>query len=97
MDSVVNVWDLDIVNAVKPVLTLGRSSLKSPSSKRRQKRDGTAQGHSDAVLCLDWNHIAEHVMASGSADQSLILWDLDEAKASTVVNFDSMVSPFALR
>lgn len=79
------------MNAVKPSLTLGQSSLKAKAKKRRTKRDGSAQGHSDAVLCLDWNPLAQHVLASGGADQAVVLWDLDEAKASTVISLDAMV------
>jgi WD40 repeat protein len=81
------------VNAVKPSLTLGQSSLKAKAKKRRTKRDGSAQGHSAAVLCLDWNPLAQHVLASGGADQAVVLWDLDEAKASTVISLESMVGP----
>lgn len=65
---------------------------KSKKEKTRHKRDGTAQGHTDAVLCLDWNSLSEHVLASGSADNTVVLWDLDEAKAVTILNsFNGMV------
>uniref|UniRef100_A0A914ZBI6 Periodic tryptophan protein 1 n=1 Tax=Parascaris univalens TaxID=6257 RepID=A0A914ZBI6_PARUN len=84
MDSVVNIWDLDVVNAVEPIVALGGSQKKG-KKHRRAKRDGTAQGHSDAVLCLSWNRVTEHVLASGSADQTVILWDLEEAKAATIL------------
>ncbi|VDK54708.1 unnamed protein product [Anisakis simplex] len=120
MDSAVSIWDLDVVNAVEPVVVLGdhlsgqfipvswksfliawfaalkwlcklielQKSLHSDgkkSARRRRKRDGTHQTHSDAVLSLSWNRVTEHVLASGSADQSVILWDLEEAKASTIL------------
>ncbi|KHN86928.1 Periodic tryptophan protein 1 -like protein [Toxocara canis] len=83
MNSVVNIWDLDVVNAVEPVVVLGKR--KTGNKHRRTKRDGSAQGHSDAVLCLSWNHVTEHVLASGSADETVVLWDLEEAKAATVL------------
>lgn len=104
MDSMIHVWDLDIVNAIEPVLTLGNfryfnffninifignSNLLKKSKKingNRKKRDGSAQTHTDSVLCLDWNQLADHVLASGSADKTTILWDLDQAKAATIIN-----------
>lgn len=59
---------------------------------KRQKRDGSAQKHSGAVLSLAWNRLTEHVLASGGADSSVILWDLEETKPATVAtHFDGMV------
>lgn len=79
MEPVINIWDLDVMNSVVPVVSLGKSS------GRRKKRDGSRQGHSDAVLSLAWNRITPHILASGGADKQIILWDLDEAKAAQVV------------
>uniref|UniRef100_A0A914XPR8 Anaphase-promoting complex subunit 4-like WD40 domain-containing protein n=1 Tax=Plectus sambesii TaxID=2011161 RepID=A0A914XPR8_9BILA len=87
MNAVVNIWDLDLVNAVEPVVTLGDADADSDGSKKkkRKKRDGSQQGHSDAVLDLAWNKRNEHILASASADHTVILWDLEEAKISTVL------------
>ncbi|KHJ98570.1 WD domain, G-beta repeat protein [Oesophagostomum dentatum] len=80
MEPVINIWDLDIMNAVVPVVTLG-----AKSKGRRRKRDGRDQGHSDAVLSVAWDRITPHVLASGGADRQIILWDLDEAKAAQAI------------
>lgn len=82
MNSTINIWDLDIVNAAEPVVTLGNSQKPG---KTKKKRDGSAQGHSDAVLSLAWNKLTDHVVASGGADKQVVLWDLDEAKAAQVI------------
>lgn len=88
MESTINIWDLDIVNAIEPVVTLGGKY----GQKKRSKRDGSAQGHRDAVLCLSWNKLTKHVMASGGADRTVVLWDLDQAKAAQIVpNFDAEI------
>ncbi|MFH4981036.1 hypothetical protein AB6A40_007745 [Gnathostoma spinigerum] len=82
MDAVIGLWDLDIVNSVEPALSLGQPLSKKKKSRR--KRDGSAQQHTDAVLSLAWNPLAAHVLGSGSADETVILWDLEEGKASTM-------------
>ncbi|CAD6195439.1 unnamed protein product [Caenorhabditis auriculariae] len=81
MKSEIHIWDLDIMNSVTPVVTLGKGAASKSS---RKKRDCSAQGHSDAVISLSWNRLTSHVLASGGADQQVVLWDLDEAKAAQI-------------
>ncbi|KJH41107.1 WD domain, G-beta repeat protein [Dictyocaulus viviparus] len=80
MESVINIWDLDIMNAVVPVVNLG-----DKKKGRRRKRDGSDSGHLSAVLSLAWNKITPHVLASGGADKEILLWDLDEIKVAQAV------------
>jgi len=83
-EPTIDIWDIDVYNALEPIMVLGKQAKKSKPGSRK-KRDGSAQGHSDAVTCLDWNKNCEHVLASGSADNTVVLWDLDETKPSTIV------------
>lgn len=53
------------------------------AKKKKQKRIG----HKDAVLDLAWNENYAHVLASGSVDQTVLLWDLENGKP--VNKFDS--------
>lgn len=94
MDSAISIWDLDIVNAVKPVMKLGqvRPGTRRGGKPRSINNRGETKGHSDAVLCLDWSEQVEHVLASGGADETVILWDLEKAKmADRIKPFSGMV------
>jgi len=75
----VQVWDLDIVDCLEPAFTLGRKG---------KKKQGIARvGHRDAVLALAWNPQAEHVFASGSVDQTVILWDLNNTSVASTLTY----------
>ncbi|XP_072935605.1 periodic tryptophan protein 1 homolog [Epargyreus clarus] len=79
MDPVIQVWDLDIENCLEPAFKLG----KKPNKKKKTKRIG----HKDAVLDLSWNRNFTHVIASGSADNTVLLWDLDQGTPHTKMNY----------
>lgn len=78
MDPVIQVWDLDIENCLEPAFKLG----KKPNKKKKTKR----VGHKDAVLDLSWNRNFTHVLASGSADNTVLLWDLDQGTPHTKID-----------
>lgn len=84
MSSIIEVWDIDIVDCLEPAFKLGRRGSK--------KKGITKYGHRDAVLDLSWNKNVNHVLASGSADQTVLLWDLDTGKyASKLKSFEEKV------
>jgi len=76
MEPHVDIWDLDLVDTLEPVVSLGRRKRKKSKKKSRHSEEG----HSDAVLDLSWNHLLRNVLASASADHSVILWDLTQPK-----------------
>nr|XP_023012005.1 periodic tryptophan protein 1 homolog [Leptinotarsa decemlineata] len=78
MSPIIEVWDLDMMNVIEPSFTLGKAGSKKKNRKRI--------GHTDAVLSLAWNHTYDHVMASGSVDKSIILWDMEQKVPSTTIN-----------
>ncbi|XKL60714.1 hypothetical protein PGB90_007771 [Kerria lacca] len=77
MKSVIEFWDLDVMNCVEPIFKLGRSKKRNPDKN---------YGHTDAVLSIAWNTELTHILSSGSVDCKTLLWDLDEGKVSTEIN-----------
>lgn len=77
MDPIITIWDLDIQDSLEPTFKLG--------SKGNRKKNKAKFGHKDAVLDLSWNRNLPHILASGSVDQSVILWDLDEGNPHTTI------------
>ncbi len=69
MSPQIEVWDLDIIDAVEPAFVLGDKKV----SKKKKK---ATSGHRAEVMSLSWNRLQRNVLASGSADQTVRLWDL---------------------
>lgn len=78
MSPIIEVWDLDIVNSVEPSFSLGQAGSR--------KKHRPHIGHRDAVLSLAWNRNFDHVMASGSVDQKILLWDMEHKKPNTTIS-----------
>lgn len=76
MSPVIEVWDVDVINSLEPAFKLG---------KKGKKKSKPGVGHTDAVLSLAWNRHIGHVMASGSADHSVLLWDLETQKKNSLL------------
>lgn len=62
-------WAVDDVDSLEPAFSLG-------SIKKKKSQTSRTEGHSDAVLDIAWNSSVGNVVASGSADSTVLLWDI---------------------
>jgi periodic tryptophan protein 1 len=79
----IEIWDVDVIDSMIPVAVLGPSDSLKKSSKVKGKGSKVVNNdyHVDSVLSLSWNTHHQHFLASGSADTTVKLWDLDTVKA----------------
>ncbi|ANB13903.1 Pwp1p [Sugiyamaella lignohabitans] len=105
----IEVWNLDVVDSAYPDLILGQrpdnandhlSVGPSKKSKKKQKKINSKlrndQYHVDAVLSLSANKLHRNLLASGSADTTVKLWDLNNGVCAKSFQFhDNKVSTVA--
>ena len=83
-DTGIEMWNLDVLNALEPSCILG-GETSSPLGKMSQRKSDLRPGglrpgsHTGAVMSLSWNAIHKQVVASGSADTTVKLWDVTQA------------------
>lgn len=87
LDPDIEIWSLDVVEAMYPNSVLGRPDLTQAhvptplgtgkKKKKKSKHRSSEKGyHVDAVLGLSWNKMQRNLLASASADRTVKLWDL---------------------
>jgi periodic tryptophan protein 1 len=113
-DPGVEIWNLDVLNALEPICVLGGQDtsmtddimrMQVLGEKAKMSKFQTPEGlrpgsHTDAVMCLSWNNVHKHVIASGSADTTVKLWDVTKgntngANASTFTHHSDKVQALA--
>lgn len=101
-DPAIEIWDLDVIDNVEPVVVLGGEDAeaaaqeapggdgKKKKKKKKKKAPKLKEGsHTDAVLGLSWNREYRNVLASASADHTVKVWDLAAAKCEHTLTHHS--------
>lgn len=95
----IEVWNLDVVDSAYPDMILGQKpetaavlDESEQKLKKKQKKKAIAKKinnnyHIDAVLTLAHNRIHRNLLASGSADTTVKLWDLNTGSCARSFNF----------
>lgn len=88
-DPEIEIWNLDILETPFPSVILGqRDSGAVAGGQRRGKKTSSPRAtgpsvdrHTDAVMSLAWNSLHSTMLLSGSADTTVKLWDVSQARA----------------
>jgi periodic tryptophan protein 1 len=83
-DPQVEIWDLDTLDTMFPHCILGQipelgktiNSKKSKHGPARVAKRVQADRHVDAVMAIAWNPVQKNLIATGSADTTIKLWDM---------------------
>eukprot|EP01090_Pellita_catalonica_P010604 TRINITY_DN22039_c0_g1_i1.p1 TRINITY_DN22039_c0_g1~~TRINITY_DN22039_c0_g1_i1.p1 ORF type:complete len:517 (-),score=105.33 TRINITY_DN22039_c0_g1_i1:155-1678(-) len=72
----IELWDLDIVDAITPARVLGGTKVQKRNRRRKPKLTIVEGSHTKSVLGLSWNKNVQNLLASSSADHTVKVWDL---------------------
>ncbi|KAI5002786.1 hypothetical protein ZWY2020_027436 [Hordeum vulgare] len=98
MDPAIEIWNLDVVDAVKPHIVLGGLSKNKEKVKGEKGEKYKEGSHRSSVLGLAWNTVVRNALASASADKTVKVWDLYTGKCDrTLQNHDGKVQSVAWR
>ncbi|KAJ0716101.1 putative transcription factor WD40-like family [Helianthus annuus] len=89
MEPEIEIWDLDIIDEVQPSLTLGGiAETKKKKKGKKVKKSVTYKedSHTGAVLALAWNKGFRNILASGSADKTVKIWDVSTGKCKLTMD-----------
>lgn len=80
-DPQIQIWDLDVLDCLEPVYTLGLQQQQQTGGgrkkgSRRAKPQMSPDAHEGPVMSLNTSSLKQEVLASGSADETAKVWDL---------------------
>ncbi|KAL1364745.1 hypothetical protein AAHE18_03G239000 [Arachis hypogaea] len=84
MEPSIEIWDLDVIDAVQLCMVLGGISEKKKKGKKKSIKYKD-DSHTDSVLGLAWNKALRNVLASTSADKQVKIWDVATGKCESTI------------
>jgi len=80
IDHSIQIWDLDRLDPISPCQSLGvqKSKLVNGKPKKKKKAARGPKAHDGPVLALHGSAFNRSVLASGSGDNTLKVWDVSE-------------------
>lgn len=79
----IEIWDLDVVDGMFPNAILGAQDDSAKAKKKKKKKaKPNDERHVGAVQALAGNRAHRNLLASGSEDKTVKLWDLTTAKCA---------------
>ncbi|QCE01956.1 uncharacterized WD repeat-containing protein C17D11.16-like [Vigna unguiculata] len=79
MEPSIEIWDLDVIDAVQPCVVLGGFVEEKKKGKKKSIKY-INDSHTDSVLGLAWNKEYRNILASASADKQVKIWDVVTGK-----------------
>jgi len=89
IDHTIQIWDLDVLEVMEPVQMLGPKKKAKAKKKRGAPSSGGAKAHEGPVLCLHGSMFNRSVLASGSADETVKVWDVSSNSCVHTYNHHS--------
>jgi len=77
----IEIWNLDLTEAIAPDVILGgemQSNSKKPKKFTNKVKKYKPGSHTDAITTLSLNHSNLSVLASGSIDTTVKIWDISK-------------------
>merc|ERR1711957_788498 len=87
----IEIWNLDVLDAITPTISLAgidANTLQKKKKQNKKKNNNDVYGHTDAVSSLQLNQHRKNMLASGSADSTIKVWDLIQCKPAWGVQPD---------
>jgi len=80
----IDIWDLNDVDSLEPLASLGghyveRSKVSSSNKKKKKKAPKLVpDSHTGEVMSVSWNPVQNEYLASGAADNTVKVWDVED-------------------